>query len=143
MRVVSLRFGTVLSARGGALRKMLPAFQAGVGGSLGSGKQWMSWIALQDVIGAIEHAAYTSTLSGPVNVTAPASCSNREFTKTLGRVLKRPTMFPVPAPVLRILFGELADALLLSNSRIVPTKLLESGYVFSLPTLEAALRAAM
>jgi uncharacterized protein (TIGR01777 family) len=140
IRVASLRFGTVLSPRGGALSKMLPAFQCGVGGPLGRGNQWMSWIALQDVVGIIEHVAFTNTLSGGINVTAPTSCTNLEFTKTLGRVLHRPTLLPVPATALRLTLGEMAEALLLANCRVSPQKLIKSGYVFELPTLEEALR---
>ncbi len=140
VRVVSLRFGTVLSPRGGALRKMLPAFQLGVGGPLGRGNQWMSWISLQDVVGIIEHVAFTESLSGGINVTAPESCTNREFTKTVGRVLHRPTLLPAPATALRLALGEMAQALLLANCRVAPQKLIDSGYAFELPTLEEALR---
>ncbi len=140
VRVASLRFGTVLSPRGGALHKMLPAFQLGVGGPLGRGNQWMSWISLQDVVGIIEHVAFTETLSGGINVTAPASCTNLEFTKTFGRVLHRPTLLPAPVTALRLALGEMADALLLANCRVSPQKLIASGYAFELPTLEDALR---
>lgn len=140
VRVASLRFGTVLSPRGGALSKMLPAFQCGVGGPLGRGNQWMSWISLQDVVGIIEHVAFTESLSGGINVTAPESCTNREFTKTLGRMLHRPALLPAPATALRLALGEMAQALLLANCRVAPQKLIDSGYAFELPILEEGLR---
>ena len=118
---------------------MLPAFRAGVGGVLGSGQQRMSWIALQDLLGLVEHAIYTESLSGPVNAVAPQIVTNREFTKALGKYLKRPTILPVPAAVLRLLFGELADAALLSSSAAAPRKALESGYSFLFPDIASAL----
>lgn len=139
VRVVNLRIGTVLNAAGGALKLMLPAFRAGVGGVLGSGQQRMSWIALQDLLGLVEHAIYTESLSGPVNAVAPQIVTNREFTKALGKHLKRPTILPVPAAVLRLLFGELADAALLSSSAAAPRKALESGYSFLFPDIASAL----
>lgn len=140
IRVVNLRFGVVLSLAGGALKTMLPPFRMGVGGKLGSGKQWMSWIALDDAVGTIHHALITDGLSGPVNAVAPHAVTNLEFTKTLGRVLSRPTFFAVPAFGARIAFGELADALLLASTHVVPGKLSSSGYPFRFAHLEGALR---
>lgn len=140
IRVVNLRFGVILSAAGGALAKMLTPFKLGVGGVIGDGRQWMSWIMLDDVIGVIGDALANGTLRGPVNVVAPQPVTNREFTKTLGRVLHRPTMFPAPAFVLRLALGEMADALLLSSQRVEPAKLIASGHAFRFPHLEGALR---
>jgi len=140
IRVVNLRFGVVLSATGGALAKMLPPFRMGVGGKIGDGKQYMSWIALDDAIGAIHHAVTNDRLTGAVNAVAPNPVTNLEFTRTLGRVLSRPTLFPVPAAAARIAFGEMADALLLASARVVPTRLLETGYEFRYPELDGALR---
>lgn len=140
IRVVNLRFGVILSAAGGALPRLLTPFRMGVGGRLGSGRQFMAWIAIDDVIGAIVHAVGTESLQGPVNAVAPQPVTNREFTKTLGRVLGRPTVFPMPAFAARLAFGQMADELLLASQRVEPTKLLASGYQFRLPDLEAALR---
>lgn len=140
IRVVYPRFGVVLSPRGGALAKMLTPFRLGVGGVIGSGRQVMSWIALDDAIGAIYHALNQPELRGPVNVVAPQAVTNREFTKTLGRVLGRPTILPVPAFAIRLALGEMADELLLSGMHVVPKRLLETGYTFRFPDLESALR---
>jgi len=140
IRVVHCRFGVVLSAAGGALKKMLPPFRMGLGGRLGSGRQYMSWIALDDAIGAIYHALMTDSLAGPVNAATPEAVTNLEFTKVLGRVLSRPTIFPVPAAALRLLLGQMADEMLLSSIRVRPARLLESGYKFREPDLEPALR---
>jgi uncharacterized protein (TIGR01777 family) len=140
VRVVTLRFGVILSDEGGALPKMLFPFRMGVGGKLGGGQQYMSWIALDDAVGAIEHVLSNNTLRGPVNVVAPNSVTNREFTKTLGHVLSRPTIFPVPAFAARLVFGEMADATLLSSQRVEPARLIESGFVFKYPELEGALK---
>jgi uncharacterized protein (TIGR01777 family) len=140
-RLVILRIGTVLNATGGALKKMLPAFKLGLGGALGSGNQYMSWIALQDLLGIIEHAVSTTSMHGAFNAVAPESSTNNEFTDTLGRVLHRPTAMRVPTKMLRLLFGEVADAALLASSRVAPTRLIESGYAFLRPELEGALRA--
>lgn len=139
VRAVSLRIGTVLNAAGGALRLMLPAFRAGLGGVLGSGDQRMSWIALEDLLGLIEHAMHTDSLSGPVNAVAPQVITNREFTKALARHLKRPAVIPLPAALLRALFGELADAALLSSCAAAPSKALKSGYSFLFPDISSAL----
>ena len=140
VRVVNLRFGIVLSPAGGALAKMLLPFRLGAGGVFGTGRQWWSWVSLDDAVGAIRHALATPALAGPVNVVAPNPVTNAEFTRTLGRVLARPTLFPVPAPLARLALGEMADALLLASARIVPQRLQETGYVFRHPELEGALR---
>ena len=117
IRVVNTRFGVILDSEGGALAKMLTPFRMGVGGKIGSGKQWMSWIALDDVISAIRLALTNETLRGPVNFVAPHPVPNAAFTKALGRALSRPTFFPIPAFGVRLVFGEMADALLLSSQR--------------------------
>lgn len=140
VRVVNLRFGVVLSARGGALAKMLFPFKMGVGGRIGSGEQYWSWIALEDVVGAIGHALTHDSLSGPVNVVAPQQVTNAEFTRELGRALHRPTVFPMPAAAARFALGEMADALLLASQRVEPRKLTESGYPFRAPDLETAFK---
>ena len=140
IRVVYLRFGVIFTPKGGALSKILAPFQFGVGGRLGSGKQYMSWITLDDVIGVIDYALKVETMRGPVNVVAPNPVTNYEFTKTLGRVLSRPTLFPVPSFAIRLAFGEMGNAALLSSTRAVPARLQESGYVFQHPELESALR---
>lgn len=140
IRVVNLRIGVVLTPRGGALAKMLLPFKLCAGGIVGSGRQFWSWIAIDDLVGAIHHAITHDGLSGPVNAVAPEPTTNREFTKTLGRVLGRPTIFPMPAFVVRFMFGEMGEELLLASTRVVPQRLLESGYQYRAPTLEFALR---
>ncbi len=140
IRVVHLRFGIVLSPRGGALAKMLPPFRLGGGGKIGHGQQYMSWISLDDAVGVIQHTLTHSELSGPVNGVAPHAATNLEFTKTLGKVLSRPTLFPMPAFAARLAFGEMADALLLASTRVEPRRLAATGYSFRHPTLEGALR---
>lgn len=140
IRVVNTRFGIILDAKGGALAKMLPPFRMGIGGRIGSGKQWMSWIALDDVVGGIKFALTNATLSGPVNFVAPNPVTNSEFTKTLGKALSRPTIFPIPAFGLRLVFGEMADALLLSGQRVEPALLAKVGYHFNYTSLDSALR---
>jgi uncharacterized protein (TIGR01777 family) len=140
IRVVHLRFGIILSPKGGALAQMLTPFRFGLGGRLGNGRQWMSWIALDDAIGCIHHALATESLRGPVNAVGPKPVTNLEFTKTLGRVLARPTIFPVPGFMARLAFGEMANDLLLASTRVLPKALLESGYQFMYPDLEHALR---
>jgi uncharacterized protein (TIGR01777 family) len=139
IRVVKMRFGVILSPQGGALKSMLTPFNMCVGGVVGSGRQYWSWVALDDVIGAIHHAIFTESLQGPVNATAPNPATNLEFTKTLGRVLHRPTIFPLPAFMARIVLGEMADELLLASARVQPEQLLASGYAFRFPELEEAL----
>jgi uncharacterized protein (TIGR01777 family) len=140
IRVVNLRIGVVLTPRGGALAKMLTPFKLCVGGIVGSGKQYWSWIALDDVVGAIHHAITHDELSGPVNAVSPEPLTNAEFTKILGRVLHRPTIAPLPAFVVKLLLGEMGEELLLASTRVVPTRLQETGYQFRCPTLEGALR---
>ena len=140
IRVVKLRIGPVLSSTGGALAKMLPPFKLGLGGVIGSGRQYFSWIALDDLVSAIVFALETESLVGPVNAVAPESVTNREFTKTLGRVLSRPTIFPMPAFAARLAFGEMADEMLLGGVRVAPHELTATGFEFAYPHLEPALR---
>lgn len=140
IRVVHPRIGVVLSPKGGALKKMLLPFKLGVGGVLGSGKQFMSWIGLDDLAGAIFHLIKDESIEGPVNCVAPHPVTNREFTKTLGKVLSRPTLFPVPGMMARLAFGEMAEELLLSGAKVLPEKLLATGYQFRSPDLEDCLR---
>lgn len=140
VRVVHLRLGVVLSAGGGALAKMLTPFRWGAGGRIGDGRQYMSWIALDDAVGAIRHCLTTDGLEGPANGVAPNPVTNLEFTKTLGRVLRKPTFFPMPAFAARMAFGEMADELLLASTRVRPQRLTGSGYRFQYPDLESALR---
>lgn len=136
-RVVLVRIGVVLGD-GGMLEKILLPFKLGVGGRLGSGKQWFPWIHLDDIVGLLRHALYDNKLSGPINGVAPNSATNAEFTEALGNALNRPTIFPVPEFALRIAMGEMADAALHSQ-RVIPTVALESGYKFHYPTLQPAL----
>ena len=143
IRVVNLRIGMVLSSRGGALARMLFPFRLGLGARIGSGKQYMSWIAIDDLLGGILHALTHETLVGPVNAVAPNPVTNLEFTKTLGRVLGRPTVLRLPAFVARLALGEMADSLLLASARVEPARLMASGYSFSHPELEGALRHAL
>jgi len=139
IRVVLARFGIILSTGGGALKKMLPPFRMGVGGRIGNGRQWMSWIALDDVIDGLEFALNNDSLQGPVNFVAPNPVRNAEFTKTLGKALSRPTIFPIPEFGVRLAFGEMADALLLSSQRVEPTQLASAGYQFKYAELARAL----
>jgi hypothetical protein len=143
IRVVHLRFGVVLSPHGGALAQLLPVFRAGLGGRLGSGRQWMSWVVLPDVIRVIEFALQTVSLSGPVNVVAPNPVTNLEFTRSLGRVLHRPALLHVPAFALRSAFGEMAEATILESERVMPACLQAAGFDFEYPELEAALHAVL
>lgn len=140
IRTVVTRFGIVLTPAGGALGRMLTPFRLGVGGPLGSGRQYMSWIAIDDLVGAIHHTLMTDALAGPVNLTAPNPATAGELARTLGRVLSRPAAIPVPAAALRLAFGEMADVTLLSSARVLPARLQESGYSFRHPDLEGALR---
>ena len=140
IRVVHLRIGIVLTPAGGALGQMLLPFKMGVGGVIGSGRQFMSWIALDDVVAAALHAVRTKGLEGPVNAVAPNPATNAEFTKTLGRVLGRPTILPMPAFGARLAFGEMADHLLLGGARVESTRLPETGFQFGYPDLDGALR---
>ncbi len=140
IRTVQTRFGVILSKDGGALSKMLFPFKMGGGGIVGSGNQVWSWISIDDTIGAIVHAIENESVSGPINVTAPNASTNAEFTKSLGHVLGRPTLVPLPAFAARLVLGEMADALLLASSRVIPKKLEETGYKFQHEHLEPALR---
>ncbi|HEV7994515.1 MAG TPA: TIGR01777 family oxidoreductase [Gemmatimonadaceae bacterium] len=140
VRVVWLRTGLVLSPRGGALERLLTPFRMGVGGPIGSGRQWMSWISLHDHVRAIVHALATETLAGPVNLVAPNPVTNSEFANTLGRVLTRPAIVPVPSFALELLYGEMARATILSGQRVLPKALVQSGFVHAHPMLEQALR---
>jgi uncharacterized protein len=139
IRVVHLRTGVVLASQGGALAKMLTPFRLGIAGIIGSGKQYMSWISLDDLVAVISFALLKETLRGPVNAVAPNPVTNHEFTKTLGRVLRRPTVFPMPVFAARLAFGEMADGLLLASARVEPKRLIEAGFRFRFPELEAAL----
>ena len=143
VRTVFLRTGIVLSPKGGALKKLLPLFQLGVGGKFGNGKQWQSWISMDDEVASIIHLL-TANVSGAVNLTAPQPVTNAEFTKVLARVVKRPAIVPVPTFAPKILLGgELADALLFTGQRVMPQALTASGYVFKHSTLESALRSLL
>jgi uncharacterized protein len=139
IRTVQIRTGVVLSAEGGALKKMLPPFRMGIGGRLGSGRQWMSWIHIQDMVGAIHHAMKTDLLQGPVNCVAPKPVTNAEFTETLAGVLKRPAIFPVPAFAIKTLFGQMGEEVLLASQRVEPARLVTSGYPFQCSELRKAL----
>jgi uncharacterized protein (TIGR01777 family) len=143
VRVVRLRIGIVLSRAGGALRRMLLPFQMGLGGPIGSGKQFMSWIVLDDVLAAIQHAIVKGSLSGPVNAVAPNPVRQAEFARTLARVLRRPAFLPLPAFAVRTMMGEMGQALLLDGARVLPRRLSESGFEFWRPDLDSALRAAL
>jgi hypothetical protein len=140
IRTVLTRFGIILAEHGGALAKMLTPFRMGIGGRVGDGKQWMSWIALEDVAGAIQFVLRDGFVNGPVNFVAPIPVTNAEFTKTLGSVLSRPTFLPAPAFGVRLAFGEMADALLLSSQRVEPEVLKSRGFAFSFARLEPTLK---
>lgn len=139
-RVVKLRTGLVLSPRGGALARLLLPFRLGLGGRVGSGRQWVSWIALTDTVRAIRHLLNDETFVGAANLATPNPVTNAELAATLGRALHRPAILPLPATALRVAFGEMGDATLLASQRMYPRRLLESGFRFSYPTLEGALR---
>jgi len=143
IRVFNLRIGMVLGLGGGALQKMLPPFKIGVGGKIGGGKQYWSWIAIDDLVGIIYYLLNSQDLKGPVNAVAPYPVTNSEFTFALGRVLNRPTILPLPGFVARGLLGEMADATMLSSARVIPQKLLDSGYKFKYPKLEQALNSIL
>lgn len=139
VRVVLVRSGFILSTEGGALPRMLPPFKMGLGGPLGSGKQWMSWIHIEDEVGAILYAIEKEGLEGPLNLTAPNPVTNADFTRALGKALRRPAFFPVPGFVLRLMLGEMAKTLLLSGQRVVPRELEKGGYRFHFSDLDEAL----
>ena len=140
VRVVLLRSGIVLSPKGGALERLLLPFRLGVGGPIGNGRQWMSWIALDDHVRAMEHALVTTGMHGPVNLVSPNPVTNAEFAATLGRVLSRPALVPAPAFALELVYGEMARATILAGQRVLPKVLLRTGFQFAHPTLEQALR---
>jgi uncharacterized protein (TIGR01777 family) len=139
VRIVHLRTGIVLSPYGGALKQMLLPFKLGVGGNLGNGKQWMSWISLEDEIRAIMFALKTKNVKGAINLTAPLPVTNATFTKALGKTLKRPTLFSVPSLAVKLLFGEMGESLLLSSQRVLPKKLLQNGFEFKYENIEQTL----
>jgi uncharacterized protein (TIGR01777 family) len=139
IRTVQMRTGVVLSPKGGALGKMLPPFKMGVGGRIGSGRQWMSWIDVQDMVGAIHHILKSDLLQGPVNMVAPKPVTNAEFTRTLASVLSRPAIFPLPAFVVKLAFGEMGETVLLGSQRVEPMQLVGSGYPFRFSSLQASL----
>jgi uncharacterized protein len=140
IRTVQLRTGIVLAQRGGALARMITPFLWGAGGVIGEGRQWMSWISLEDLVGLFHYALREDSLSGPVNATAPEPVPNAQFTRTLGKVLSRPTLFPLPSSVVKALFGEMGEALLLEGQRVAPAKAVAAGFRFLHPDLESALR---
>jgi len=141
IRVINLRIGMVLSNKGGALAKMIPPFKLGLGGIIGSGNQYWSWISLDDLMGIISFLITADSLSGAVNAVTPNPVTNKEFTEVLGQVLKRPTIFPLPAFVAQLAFGEMANDLLLASTRVEPMKLMKSKYCFQHPTIKNALNA--
>ncbi|MDT0435208.1 MULTISPECIES: TIGR01777 family oxidoreductase [Streptomyces] len=141
VRTVFARTGLVVSGRGGAWGRLFPLFKAGLGGRMGDGRQYWSYIALHDEVAALRHLLDTEGLSGPVNLTAPTPLTNAEITAAMGRVLRRPTLFTVPAPVLRTVLGEMSGDVL-GSARVLPKRLLESGFAFAFPDIEAAVRAA-
>ena len=143
VRVVHLRTGIVLDVHGGALGRMLPAFRFGLGGRLGGGNQFWSWIAHEDLVRAIEHILARDSLAGPINAVSPQAVTNREFTATLGRALRRPTVLAMPALAVKLLFGEMGRETMLSSARVWPRRLLASGFAFRRPTLEDALRSLL
>ena len=143
IRTVKIRTGIVLSKEGGALKKMLPPFMFGAGGILGTGKQFMSWISIDDEVNAIIFIINNPNVSGPINLTAPNPVNNYEFTKVLGKVLKRPTIAPLPGFAARLMFGEMADAILLTGNKVYPKKLIDEGFTFQHPTLDKALESVL
>ena len=143
IRVAFGRIGMVLSGKGGTLPTMLPSFKLGIAGVVGSGTQYISWVQLDDLIAMIEFVLEHDAIEGPVNLVAPAAVTNREFTKTLGKVLKRPTLMKMPAFAARTVFGQMADELILSSTRVMPSVLMRNGYVHRHANLEAALRASL
>jgi uncharacterized protein (TIGR01777 family) len=143
IRVVRARTGIVLAKQGGALKRQLPLFKLGLGGKLASGRQWMSWISLDDEVGAIIHAVTTPSISGAVNFTAPEPVTNNAFTKALGAAVRRPTLLPVPTLGLNLVVGKELAANLLASARVMPAKLQQSGYRFAYPTIDEALRAVV
>lgn len=143
IRVVHLRMGVVIGGSAGALGKMLPVFRMGLGGKLGNGKQWMSWIALPDVVAAVKFILHAPSLAGPVNLVSPHPVTNAEFTQALSRRLRRPALLAVPAFALRLALGQMASEALLASTRVLPGRLLQAGFQFSQPTIDLALRSAL
>ena len=143
IRTVQMRTGVVLSKNGGALGKMLTPFRLGMGGRIGDGQQWMSWIDVQDMVGAIHHVLKSDLLQGPVNMVAPKPVTNEEFTKTLASALSRPAVFPLPAFAVKLAFGEMGETVLLGSQRVEPTQLVMSGYPFRFSTLRASLESIL
>ncbi len=143
IRVIHMRFGLVLSNKGGGLAKMLPIFDIGLGGKLGNGRQMMSWIALSEIPFIILHLIQDPSIIGPVNVVSPHPVSNAEFTRILGKAIKRPTIVPVPAFAVRMMFGEMGNELLLKGARVLPARLQKSGYVFRYPDIASGLKSAL
>jgi len=143
IRVVLARFGIILAREGGALAKMMTPFKLGVGGRLGSGRQWMSWVTLEDVVGILRMAIEKAALRGAVNVVAPGAVRNAEFTKVLAKTLRRPALFPAPEFALRLALGEMADALLLGSQRVAPSRLEQIGYRFLRADLATALKSVL
>jgi uncharacterized protein (TIGR01777 family) len=143
IRAVQMRLGVVMSAEGGALQKMLLPFRLGLGGRLGDGRQWWSWVSADDVAGAIQHVMDHQELQGPVNTVSPNPVTNVEFTKALAAVLKRPAIFPMPEFAVRLVFGEMGEELFLASERVAPAKLTASGYQFKRPELREALEAIL
>jgi uncharacterized protein (TIGR01777 family) len=143
IRTAQMRLGVVMSADGGALPKMLPPFRMGLGGRLGNGRQWWTWVSVRDVVGAIQHVLKNESISGPVNTVAPNPVTNLEFTKILASVLKRPAIFPMPAFAVGLIFGEMGKELFLFSQRVEPAKLVASGYRFQHPDLRKALKAIL
>lgn len=143
VRVVRARLGVVLSPHGGALEKLLGPFKAGLGGKIGSGRQWMSWVALPDVVRALEHILATPTITGAVNVVADGAVTQAEFARTLARVLGRPSVLPLPGFAVKAIFGEMGESMLLGGQRVAPEALRASGFAFAHPTLEPALRSLL
>jgi uncharacterized protein len=143
IRTIHIRTGIVLSAQGGALKKMLPPFRMGLGGRLASGRQWMSWIHIQDWTGAVHHILKNDLLQGAVNMVAPRPVQNTDFTETLASVLSRPAIFPLPAFAIQTLFGQMGEEVLLASQRVEPARLVTSGYPFQCSDLRKALEALL
>ena len=141
VRIVNLRIGVVLTAQGGALKKLLPAFKLGLGGRIGDGRAWMAWISLADTIGVIRFASENNQIVGPINVTAPEPVTNAEFTRSVARAVKRPAFLPVPEFALKLALGKMAEGMLLTSTRAVPAKLQEQGYTFTHTRLDDALKS--
>lgn len=143
LRVVHVRIGVVIGPNGGALKKMLLPFKLGLGGKIGSGKQWMSWIDIQDLLGIVAFAAENDSVTGAINAVAPHAVTNAEFTKTLGKTLGRPTILPAPGFMMKIVLGEMAEGLLLASQRVSAQKIVGAGYVFKYPQLDSSLNNAI